>query len=108
MLIKHKPMLLTRWILDAIICANPRLGTLAPCLRVCAVVVEVIKENCAMSQIGARLEPEPGDLTPMIGAQTDVAPLGRDTQKPSHELTHTEDVDDVNWEEVANMSDFKS
>ena len=61
-----------------------------------------------MSQIGAQLEPEPGDLTPRIGAQTDVAPLGRDIPKPSHELTHTEDDDKVNWEEIAAMSEFKS
>lgn len=61
-----------------------------------------------MAQIGARLEPEPGDLTPIIGAQTDVAPLGRDIPKPAHELTATEDVDVVDWNQVAAMEEFRT
>lgn len=61
-----------------------------------------------MSHIGTRLEPEPGDLAPSVGAQTDVAPLGRDVQKPAHELTHVEDVDVVDWDEIAATNDFKN
>ncbi len=59
-----------------------------------------------MSQIGARMEPEPGDLTPVVGAQTDVAPLGRDIQSPQHERTATEDMDVADWDRVAAMDEF--
>jgi uncharacterized membrane protein (DUF485 family) len=52
------------------------------------------------------LEPEPGDLTPVVGAQTDVAPLGRDTQPPLHERTATEDMDVADWDRVAAMDEF--
>jgi uncharacterized membrane protein (DUF485 family) len=61
-----------------------------------------------MSQIGARLEPEPGDLTPVIGAQTDIAPLGRDMAKPVHERTADEDVDTADWDRVAAMDEFRA
>lgn len=56
---------------------------------------------------GIPLEPEPGDLTPTVGAATDVAPLGRDTPKPAHELTAEEDLDVADWDSVAAMSEFK-
>ncbi|MGV3533243.1 MAG: DUF485 domain-containing protein [Chthoniobacteraceae bacterium] len=46
------------------------------------------------------------DLTPEVGAQTDIAPLGRGA-KPPHELTATEDTDPVNWTEIAETSEFK-
>ena len=46
------------------------------------------------------------DLTPEVGAQTDIAPLGRGA-KPPHELTATEDADPVNWAEIAETSEFK-
>src|SRR5262245_33071124 len=48
------------------------------------------------------------DLTPMSGAATDVAPLGRQTAKPAHEQTADEDVDIADWERVASMEEFKS
>ena len=53
------------------------------------------------------LEPEPGDLTPIVGSATDVSPLGRDLPKPAHELTADEDVDVADWDRVAAMAEFK-
>jgi uncharacterized membrane protein (DUF485 family) len=60
-----------------------------------------------MAQIGARLEPEPGDLTPASGSATDVAPLGRDMIKPPHERTADEDVDVADWDRVMAMDEFR-
>ena len=60
-----------------------------------------------MARLEPRLEPEPGDLTPLVGAQTDIAPLGRDVQRPAHERTATEDTDITDWERVAAMSEFR-
>ncbi len=48
------------------------------------------------------------DPTPTVGVATDVAPLGRDDAKPAHEHTATEDVDLVDWDRVAAMSEFQS
>lgn len=48
-----------------------------------------------------------GDPTPIIGAATDVSPLGRHT-KPTHELTADEDVDVVDWSRVAAGAGFKA
>ena len=56
---------------------------------------------------GIPLEPEPGDLTPTVGAATDVSPLGRDLPKPAHELTADEDIDVADWDRVGKMSEFK-
>jgi uncharacterized membrane protein (DUF485 family) len=56
---------------------------------------------------GIQLEPEPGDLTPSVGAETDVSPLGRSTTKPTHELTADEDVDVADWGRVAATAEFK-
>jgi uncharacterized membrane protein (DUF485 family) len=61
-----------------------------------------------MANIGARLEPEPGDLTPLVGAATDVTALGRDISRPAHELTASEDVDVADWDRVAAMDEFKA
>lgn len=47
------------------------------------------------------------DLTPLSGAATDVAPLGRHVEKPAHELTADEDVDVADWDRVAAMAEFK-
>jgi uncharacterized membrane protein (DUF485 family) len=47
------------------------------------------------------------DLTSEIGAQTDVAPLGRGP-KPAHELTASEDVDVADWDRVAAMEEFRA
>ena len=46
------------------------------------------------------------DATPVIGAATDVAPLGREGGKPAHELTADEDRDVVNWDRVAASEGF--
>jgi len=47
------------------------------------------------------------DLTPVVGAQTDVAPLGRDHSKPAHELTAAEEAGRTDWEAIAAMEEFK-
>ncbi len=49
-----------------------------------------------------------GDLTPVSGAATDVAPLGRGAQKPAHERTSTEDVDVADWDRIAASEEFKA
>lgn len=48
------------------------------------------------------------DPTPIIGAATDVSPLGRDRAKPAHELTADEDVDMVDWSRVAASARFQA
>jgi uncharacterized membrane protein (DUF485 family) len=53
------------------------------------------------------LEPEPGDSTPVVGAETDVAPLGLHALKPAHELTADEDLDEADWASVAGTEEFK-
>jgi uncharacterized membrane protein (DUF485 family) len=53
-------------------------------------------------------EPAPiDDLTPEVGAATDVAPVGLKT-KPAHELTAAEDSDPVDWSRVTQMPEFRS
>jgi uncharacterized membrane protein (DUF485 family) len=52
--------------------------------------------------------PPNADLTPVAGAATDVAPLGRRGAKPSHELTADEDVDVADWDRLAALGDFKA
>jgi uncharacterized membrane protein (DUF485 family) len=47
------------------------------------------------------------DLTPEVGAATDISPLGRET-KPAHELTAAEDSDPVDWSRVTQMPEFRS
>jgi len=54
-----------------------------------------------------RLEPEPGDQTPAVGAATDVSPLGRDARKPAHERTADEEADEADWDRVAAEEEFK-
>ena len=49
-----------------------------------------------------------GDLTPEVGAATDVAPLGRAEAKPAHELTAAEDSDPVDWSRVTQMPEFRA
>jgi uncharacterized membrane protein (DUF485 family) len=56
---------------------------------------------------GKHADPENIDLTPVTGAATDVAPLGREGHKPAHELTADEDVDAADWGRVAAMDEFK-
>ncbi len=47
------------------------------------------------------------DATPVVGAETDVSPLGREGVKPIHERTADEDVDVVNWNRIAASDEFK-
>lgn len=54
-----------------------------------------------------RERPAQFDPTPEVGAATDVSPLGRGKQKPSHELTADEDVDAADWGTVAAMPEFR-
>jgi uncharacterized membrane protein (DUF485 family) len=49
----------------------------------------------------------PADLTPSVGAATDIAPLGRATPKPPHELTAAEDAQLTDWNSVANSEEFR-
>lgn len=51
---------------------------------------------------------ETTDPTPVVGAETDVAPLGREGAKPAHELTADEDVDVAEWDQVAAFAEFKA
>ena len=48
-----------------------------------------------------------GDLTPEVGAATDVAPVSP-KEKPAHELTAAEDSDPVDWSRVTQMPEFRS
>ena len=47
------------------------------------------------------------DPTPVVGAATDVSPLGREGAKPVHEWTADEDTDVVNWNRIAASEEFK-
>ena len=53
-------------------------------------------------------ESVPGDLTPIVGAATDVAPLGHLGTKPPHELTAGEDSDPVEWRRITETAEFKN
>ena len=46
------------------------------------------------------------DITAVVGAETDVAPLGRGAPKPAHELTASEDRDSVDWAAVERSPAF--
>lgn len=48
------------------------------------------------------------DLTSSVGAETDVARLGRAGAKPGHERTADEDVDVADWDRVAAREDFRA
>ncbi|MBE2179652.1 MAG: DUF485 domain-containing protein [Chthoniobacterales bacterium] len=48
------------------------------------------------------------DYTPIVGAQTDIAPLGRSGPKPEHERTADEDSDPIDWTQIADDRDFKA
>jgi len=50
--------------------------------------------------------PNPDDLTPIVGSQTDIAPLGRRDPKPEHEKTAGEDGDPFDWAAIAADPDF--
>jgi uncharacterized membrane protein (DUF485 family) len=51
--------------------------------------------------------PSPDDLTPESAAPTDVARLGRQGAKPSHELTAAEEMNGRDWNAIAADPDFK-
>ena len=51
---------------------------------------------------------KPADLTPLVGAQTDISPLGRSGTKPPHERTADEDIDAADWERLASDPQFKA
>src|SRR5262245_56278521 len=48
---------------------------------------------------------EPMDPTPIVGAQTDVAPLG--PVRPPHERTADEEVTLADWNRIAGMEEFR-
>src|SRR5438045_4207121 len=52
-----------------------------------------------------KTQPSSGDLTPISGSQTDVAPLGRDLPKPDHEKTAGEGPV-YDWDRIANDPAF--
>jgi uncharacterized membrane protein (DUF485 family) len=47
------------------------------------------------------------DPTPIVGAETDISPLGQEGAKPMHERTADEDTDTINWNRIAASSGFK-
>jgi uncharacterized membrane protein (DUF485 family) len=47
------------------------------------------------------------DLTPEVGAATDVAPVGL-KKKPAHELTAAEDSQPVDWSRVTQLPEFRA
>ena len=48
------------------------------------------------------------DLTPAVGAETDVARLGHSSPPPAHEQTADEDADIADWEGIAAQPQFKA
>lgn len=61
-----------------------------------------------MAQDDNQPEDRISDPTPIVGAATDISPLGRDVEKPLHELTADEDSDVVDWNQVAASHRFKA
>jgi uncharacterized membrane protein (DUF485 family) len=57
--------------------------------------------------MGESKKPKSVDLTPVVGSQTDVSPLGRVTPKPGHERTADEDMDVADWAAIADSPAFK-
>ena len=51
--------------------------------------------------------PSGGDLTPISGSQTDIAPLGRQNSPPAHEQPAGRDPA-INWQAIANDPKFQS
>lgn len=50
----------------------------------------------------------PADLTPSVGAATDIARLGTTSPKPAHELTAAEDAQLADWDKIANSDEFRA
>ncbi len=53
------------------------------------------------------LQPSSGDLTPVSGSQTDIAPLGRGTPPPAHERTAEEEAT-RKWTAVEQQPEFQA
>ncbi|MEY2482801.1 MAG: hypothetical protein QOK24_1329 [Verrucomicrobiota bacterium] len=51
-------------------------------------------------------EKNPHDATPIVGADTDIAPLGG--PKPAHERTADEEPDVIDWERLAASERFRN
>lgn len=49
-------------------------------------------------------QPSSGDLTPISGSQTDVAPLGREVPPPAHEQTA---AGGGSWEKISAMPEYQ-
>lgn len=50
-------------------------------------------------------QPSSGDLTPIVGSQTDIAPLGRDLPTPPHEQpAGTQTID---WKMISEQPEYK-
>ena len=60
-----------------------------------------------MAKDDGRANEASGDPTPVVGAETDISPLGREGAKPGHERTADEDRDVVNWNRIAASDRFK-
>lgn len=52
-------------------------------------------------------DPNNPDFTPESASPTDIAPLGRSGEKPSHEQTGAEDINKANWDAIAADADFR-
>ena len=50
----------------------------------------------------------PADLTPSVGAATDIAPLGQSNPKPAHERTAGESEPSIEWEKIAATEEFRA
>jgi uncharacterized membrane protein (DUF485 family) len=50
----------------------------------------------------------PSDLTPLVGAATDIAPVGRAQPPPAHELTAAEDAQITDWDKIAALEEFRA
>jgi uncharacterized membrane protein (DUF485 family) len=52
-------------------------------------------------------DPRSEDPTPIVGAATDISPVGRAAPKPPHEQTADEERGAVDWEALAAKESFK-
>ena len=48
------------------------------------------------------------DPTPIVGAQTDIAPLGRPVHKPAHEQTADDERNRADWDGIASTPAFQA
>ena len=51
---------------------------------------------------------DPADLTPIVGAETDIAALSPSGSKPAHERTAAEDREAADWNALAASAGFKA